>query len=104
MAEQRKSTCCWCCKRGTVSLRCVLERSAYVCKECIRLKATVDNQGEDEVQIKYFYRIKTLELHSYNYSLMFTFRVRLEQVCEFFIDRGVLGVSKDLKRLVFEYR
>lgn len=53
MAEQRKSTCCWCCKRGTVSLRCVLERSAYVCKECIRLKATVDNQGEDEVQIKY---------------------------------------------------
>lgn len=35
---------------------------------------------------------------------LFVFRVRLEQVCEFFIDRGVLGVSKDMKRLVFEYR
>jgi hypothetical protein len=82
VCEDRKSTCCWCCKKGTVSLRCVLERSAYVCKESVKLKATIDNQSDDEVKL----------------------RVRLEQCCEFFIDRGVLGVSKDLKHLVFEYR
>jgi hypothetical protein len=82
VCEDRKSTCCWCCKKGTVSLRCVLERSAYVCKESVKLKATIDNQSGDEVKL----------------------RVRLEQCCEFFIDRGVLGVSKDLKHLVFEYR
>ncbi|CAH0549088.1 unnamed protein product [Brassicogethes aeneus] len=80
--EDRKSTCCWCCKRGTIKLRCVMERTAYVCKESLKLKATIDNQGEDEVWL----------------------RVKLEQCCEFFIDRGVLGVSKDIKHLVFEYR
>ncbi|XP_050315045.1 arrestin domain-containing protein 3-like [Anthonomus grandis grandis] len=80
--EDRRSTCCWCCKKGTVSLRCVLERSAYVCRESIKIKATIDNQGEEEVKL----------------------RVRLEQICEFFIDRGVLGVSKDLKNVVLEYK
>ncbi|XP_017774477.1 PREDICTED: arrestin domain-containing protein 3-like [Nicrophorus vespilloides] len=80
--EDRRSLCCWCCKKGTLSLRCVLERSAYVCRESVKLKATIDNQGQEEVSL----------------------RVRLEQCCEFFIDRGVLGVSKDLKHLVFEYR
>ncbi|KAJ8956100.1 hypothetical protein NQ318_016553 [Aromia moschata] len=79
--ENRKSTCCWCCKKGTVNLRCVVARSAYVCKESIKLKVTIDNQGEEEVKL----------------------RVKLEQCCEFFIDRGVLGVSKDMKHLVFEY-
>lgn len=82
VCEERKSTCCWCCKRGTVSLRCVLERSGYVCKEALKLKATIDNQGDEQVSL----------------------RVRLEQCVEFFIDRGVLGVSKDHKSLVFEYR
>ncbi|KAJ8967143.1 hypothetical protein NQ317_001595 [Molorchus minor] len=79
--ENRKSTCCWCCKKGTIYLRCVVARSAYVCKESIKLKVTIDNQGDEEVKL----------------------RVKLEQCCEFFIDRGVLGVSKDLKHLVFEY-
>ncbi|KAK9746234.1 Arrestin (or S-antigen), C-terminal domain [Popillia japonica] len=80
--EDARSTCCWCCKKSTVSLRCVLERSAYVCKESLKLKATIDNQSQEEVSL----------------------RVKLEQCCEFFIDRGVLGVSKDVKHLVFEYR
>ncbi|CAG9770230.1 unnamed protein product [Ceutorhynchus assimilis] len=80
--ESRRSTCCWCCKKGTVSLRSVLERSAYACRESIKLKATIDNQGEEEVRL----------------------RIRLEQICEYFIDRGVLGVSKDLKNVVLEYR
>lgn len=59
-----------------------MERSSYVCKESLKLKATIDNQSQEEVCLK----------------------VRLEQCCEFFIDRGVLGVSKDVKHLVFEYR
>uniref|UniRef100_A0AAR5PSR8 Arrestin C-terminal-like domain-containing protein n=1 Tax=Dendroctonus ponderosae TaxID=77166 RepID=A0AAR5PSR8_DENPD len=80
--ENRRSTCCWCCKRGTVSLKSVLERSAYVCKESIKLKVTIDNQGEEDVWL----------------------RIRLEQICEYFIDRGVLGVSKEQKNLVLEYK
>lgn len=79
--ENKKSNCCWCCKKGTVSLRCILARSAYVCKESVKLKVTIDNQSEDEVKL----------------------RIKLEQICEFFADRGVLGVTKDVKHLVFEY-
>lgn len=45
------------------------------------MKVTIDNQSEDEVKL----------------------RIKLEQICEFFADRGVLGVSKDVKHLVFEY-
>lgn len=81
MLENRKSNCCWCCKKGTVSLKCILARSAYVSKESVKLKITIDNQSEDEVKL----------------------RIKLEQICEFFADRGVLGVSKDVKHLVFEY-
>lgn len=82
IGQDKKSTCCWCCKKGTVTLRCVLERSAYVCNESLKLKATIDNQGSEEVRLK----------------------VRFTQICEFFIDRGVLGVNKESKHLVFEYR
>ncbi|KAJ1371050.1 hypothetical protein KIN20_032920 [Parelaphostrongylus tenuis] len=32
-------TCCWCCRRGTLALRAVLERTAYVCGENIRIRA-----------------------------------------------------------------
>lgn len=53
--ENRRSTCCWCCKRGTVSLKSVLERSAYVCKESIKLKVTIDNQGEEDVWLRIRY-------------------------------------------------
>lgn len=33
-------------------LRTQLERSAYVCGESIKLRANVDNQGEEEVRLK----------------------------------------------------
>lgn len=67
VGQERKSDCCFCCKRGDVTLRCVLERSAYVCKESLKLKATIDNQADDTVRLK----------------------VKLVQYCEYFIDRCV---------------
>ncbi|GLV37056.1 Wee1 kinase [Carabus blaptoides fortunei] len=82
VGQDRKSDCCFCCKRGDVTLRCVLERSAYVCKESLKLKATIDNQTQDTVRLK----------------------VKLIQYCEYFIDRGVLGVNKDVQHLVLEYK
>lgn len=33
-------------------LRSQLLRSAYVCGESIKLKATIDNQGEEDVRLK----------------------------------------------------
>lgn len=82
MVVDKNSPClCW-WKKETVTLRCVLERSAYTCNESVKLKATIDNRGPDEVQL----------------------RVRLMQMCEFYITRGVLrGANRELKHLVFEY-
>ncbi|XP_018336415.1 arrestin domain-containing protein 3-like isoform X2 [Agrilus planipennis] len=80
--QDSRSVCCWCCKTGTLTLRCTLERSAYVCNESLKLKATIDNQGESEVRL----------------------RVQFVQHCEFFIDRGVLGINKETKHIVFEYK
>ncbi|XP_044743797.1 arrestin domain-containing protein 3-like [Chrysoperla carnea] len=82
MGQDKKSDCCFCCKKGDITLRCVLERSAYVCGESLKLKATIDNQGQEAVRLK----------------------VKLIQYCEYFIDRGVLGVNKDVQHLVLEYR
>jgi len=52
IGQDKKTTCCFCCERGPVSLRAQLERSAYVCGESIKLRADVDNQGEEEVRLK----------------------------------------------------
>ncbi|KHJ98265.1 arrestin domain protein [Oesophagostomum dentatum] len=37
--QDRKTTCCWCCRRGALALRVVLDRTAYVCGENIRIRA-----------------------------------------------------------------
>ncbi|RCN27327.1 hypothetical protein ANCCAN_26940 [Ancylostoma caninum] len=37
--QDRKTTCCWCCRRGALALRVVLDRTAYVCGENIRVRA-----------------------------------------------------------------
>ncbi|KAK9892416.1 hypothetical protein WA026_019866 [Henosepilachna vigintioctopunctata] len=79
--EDSRSTCCWCCKRGTLKLRGVLERSAYVCKETLKLRTSIDNQTDEVVRLV----------------------VTLEQHCEFFISKGVLGVNKEAKHVVFQY-
>ncbi|XP_071442765.1 arrestin domain-containing protein 2-like [Hetaerina americana] len=82
VGHDKRTTCCLCCEKGPVVLRAKLERSAYVCGESIKLRADVDNQGEEEVRLK----------------------VKLLQFVEFFVERGVLGVGKELERLSLEYR
>ncbi|XP_046669540.1 arrestin domain-containing protein 3-like [Homalodisca vitripennis] len=82
IGQDKRTTCCLCCEKGPVVLRTQLERSAYVCGESIKLRANVDNQGEEEVRLK----------------------VKLIQYVEYFIDRGVLGVTKEVQHLVLEYR
>lgn len=52
VGQDKKSDCCLCCRKGDLTLRCVLERSAYVCGESLKLKATIDNQGQEAVRIK----------------------------------------------------
>ncbi|ROT60734.1 Arrestin domain-containing protein 3 [Penaeus vannamei] len=81
VGHDKRSLCCLCCKRGPVSLRTQLERTAYVCGESIKLKADIDNQSEEEIKLK----------------------LKLVQYVEYFIDRGVLGVTKDIQHPVLEY-
>ncbi|KAK3849066.1 hypothetical protein Pcinc_044164 [Petrolisthes cinctipes] len=81
VGQDKRALCCLCCKRGPVSLRTQLERTAYVCGESIKLKADIDNQSEEEIRL----------------------RLKLVQYVEYFIDRGVLGVSKDVQHPVLEY-
>ncbi|XP_022257211.1 uncharacterized protein LOC106472987 [Limulus polyphemus] len=82
VGQDKRAICCLCCKRGVVSLRSALERSAYCCGESIRLKADIDNQSEEVVRLK----------------------LKLVQYVEFFIDRGVLGINKETNHTVLEYR
>lgn len=50
-----------CCERGAISLRSQLLRSAYVCGESIKLKATIDNQGDEDVRLKVrLFQVRTL--------------------------------------------
>ncbi|XP_014210809.1 arrestin domain-containing protein 3-like [Copidosoma floridanum] len=73
---------CFCCRRNPVELSAQLERSAYVCGESIKLRASIDNRG-----------IEKAWLH-----------VALTQHVEFFIERGVLGASKEIQKVVMEYK
>ncbi|VDO72028.1 unnamed protein product [Haemonchus placei] len=70
--QDRKTTCCLCCRRGALALRVVLDRTAYVCGENIRVRAQVENRQSSQQMIS----------------------IRLIQHVEFFIDKGVLGESK----------
>lgn len=82
-AHDKRATCCLCCRRGPVTLRSRLERSAYCCGESIKLKADIDNQSEKDVRL----------------------RLTLVQYVQYFIDRGVLGaVTKEVNHTVLEYR
>lgn len=80
--HDKRTTCCLCCERGPVTLHTQLDRSAYVCGESIRLRANIDNQGEETVRLK----------------------VKLLQYVEYFIDRRVFGVTKELQHVVLEYK
>ncbi|GFU93438.1 arrestin_C domain-containing protein [Trichonephila clavipes] len=52
MGADQRATCCLCCRKGVVSVRSNLERSAYCCGESIRLKADIDNQSDEVLRIK----------------------------------------------------
>lgn len=82
IGQDKKTTCCLCCQKGPVVLRTELERSAYVSGEAIRLRTNIDNQGEEEVRLF----------------------IKLFQYVEYFIERGVLGVTKETEHLVLEYK
>ncbi|XP_046752700.1 arrestin domain-containing protein 3-like [Diprion similis] len=76
------ASCCFCCTRNPVELSAQLERSAYVCGESIKLRAAMDNRGLEKAWLK----------------------VKLTQYVEFFIDRGVLGASREQQKMVLEYK
>ncbi|KHJ79729.1 arrestin domain protein, partial [Oesophagostomum dentatum] len=80
--QDRKTTCCWCCRRGALALRVVLDRTAYVCGENIRIRAQVENRQSSQQAVL----------------------IKLIQHVEFFIDKGVLGESKSVTCLVFEHK
>uniref|UniRef100_A0A158PC11 Arrestin_C domain-containing protein n=1 Tax=Angiostrongylus cantonensis TaxID=6313 RepID=A0A158PC11_ANGCA len=80
--QDRKMTCCWCCRRGALALRAVLERTAYVCGENIRIRVQVENWNSAPQVIL----------------------IKLIQHVELFIDKGVLGENKTLTCVVFEHK
>uniref|UniRef100_A0A914VSW8 Arrestin C-terminal-like domain-containing protein n=1 Tax=Plectus sambesii TaxID=2011161 RepID=A0A914VSW8_9BILA len=82
VGQDRKTTCCLCCQRGSLALRLTLERTAYVCGENIRVHAQVENQSNQAITIK----------------------IKLIQFVEYFIDKGVLGESKALSCTVLEHK
>lgn len=50
-ALEKRTKCCLCCKSNRVVLQCLLERSAYVCGEALRLKANIKNQNEKDIRL-----------------------------------------------------
>ncbi|CAP23657.2 Protein CBR-ARRD-6 [Caenorhabditis briggsae] len=81
-AQDRKVTCCWCCQRGALALRIILERTAYVCGENIRVRAQIENR------------------QSSAQSLV----IRLVQHVEVFVEKGLLGENKMMSCVVFEHK
>lgn len=83
VGQDKRTTCCLCCEKGPVALRTQLERSAYVCGESIKLRANIDNQGEEVVRLKVKViqaSMKSLKMLSYpkkNYIEIFTWIIFL---------------------------
>ncbi|OWA49892.1 putative Arrestin domain-containing protein 2 [Hypsibius exemplaris] len=80
IAQDIKVLCCLCCRRGPISLHCTLPRTAYCSGERLHFTADVNNQSNEPAQL----------------------RLQLFQYVEYFIDRGPLGVSKDVSHLVLQ--
>jgi hypothetical protein len=78
VGQDKRTTCCLCCEKGPVVLQTQLERSAYVCGETIKLRANIDNQGEEEVKLKV--RLIQVSLMSKNiFGLIFT-EIKLRKI------------------------
>lgn len=52
VGQDKRPTCCMCCQKGAVMLSTQLERSAYCSGESLKLRASVENQGEEPVRLK----------------------------------------------------
>ncbi|XP_033737483.1 arrestin domain-containing protein 3-like [Pecten maximus] len=81
-AADKRYTCCMCCTKGPVALDATLERSAYCCGDNIRLKVEMQNGSGQQAWIL----------------------CRLMQNVEYFINKGVLGLRKDVSHRVWEYK
>ncbi|KAL5020945.1 hypothetical protein ScPMuIL_000100 [Solemya velum] len=81
-AKDKRYSCCLCCTKGPIVLQATLERSAYCCGEHIKLKAETQNGSDQKVWIV----------------------CKLIQYVEYFINKGVLGLNKDISHKVWEHR
>jgi hypothetical protein len=80
-AQDHKVRCFRCCRRGTIALRLVLDRTAYCCGEKLRVRAHIENRQDFTVGLC----------------------VRLFQHIDYRIDKGI-GEVKSVVSTVFEYR
>ncbi|XP_055332989.1 arrestin domain-containing protein 4-like isoform X2 [Paramacrobiotus metropolitanus] len=80
IAQDIKVLCCLCCRKGPISLHCTLPRTAYCSGERLEFQAELNNQSNEAAQL----------------------RLQLYQYVEYFIDRGPLGVSKDVCHMVMQ--
>ncbi|CAG5133075.1 unnamed protein product [Candidula unifasciata] len=76
----KRNSCSLCCGKGPLILRATLDRSSFVCGEHIKLKVEVQNGSDSEVWVL----------------------CKLIQYVEFFINKGVLGLSKEVRHTVLE--
>lgn len=76
-ALEKRTKCCLCCKSNRVVLQCLLERSAYVCGEALRLKANIKNQNEKDIRL--IVRVIQVKLFFYYFFYFFksVFKPRL---------------------------
>lgn len=59
--------CLRCCRRGTLALRVVLERSAYCCGEDLKLKAHIENHQDFTISLcTRLYQVCTFSLNYCN--------------------------------------
>ncbi|KAK7101239.1 hypothetical protein V1264_024052 [Littorina saxatilis] len=76
----KRNRCSLCCGKGPLLMRGMMERTGYCCGENVRLKVEIQNGGDHEAWA----------------------RCQLVQHVEFFINKGVLGLTKEIKHVIAE--
>uniref|UniRef100_A0A915PH48 Arrestin-like N-terminal domain-containing protein n=1 Tax=Setaria digitata TaxID=48799 RepID=A0A915PH48_9BILA len=79
LGQDKKITWHGCCKRGAIALRVIMDRTAYLCGENVRILAHVENRLDGEVRIV----------------------MRLIQHVEYFVEKDA-GEKKHIESLVLE--
>ncbi|XP_058809351.1 arrestin domain-containing protein 3-like isoform X4 [Phymastichus coffea] len=106
LGREVRTSCCFCCRRNPVELSAQLERSAYVCGESIKLRASIDNRGLEKAWLHV--RLTQVGLlaagrRAPSTAARLSARACLQYV-EFFLERGVLGTSREIQKVVMEYK